>query len=283
LYLVVVLAAAGAALADEAMRMLDNQSLDAEKRVMPQATGDSGKDHREHDLVLTRDERIAINGNHWFSALDPCVRHDLIRSAKVQRYKSGALISAMGGQPCYWYGCASGAVHIRTMLASGKRFSLTYVRPGVWFGDPGVFDGGRATHSAYAHGRTTVLAISAQDFESIRLAHPDFCNAILRLQARHIRELYGRLTDVTTLSLGSRLAKQLVALTRSHGVPVEGCGRDVRIGLSLVQDDLAQLIGSSRQRVNTQLKQMERAGLIRWEREGLIVCDVDALVKSAAA
>jgi CRP-like cAMP-binding protein len=235
------------------------------------------------DLPLTREERVAINNSSWFSALDACVRHDLLRCAEVQRYESGALISAVGSRSSYWYGCASGAVHIRTLMDSGRQLALTYVRAGVWFGDPGIFDGREGTHSAYAHGPTTVLAVPREDFENILRGNTLFCNAILRLQARHIRELYDQLIDVSTLSLGSRLAKQIVTLSRRHGIPVDRRSGAVRIGLSLVQEDLAQLIGSSRQRVNVELKQMERSGVIRWERTGLVVCNVDALVESAAA
>jgi DNA-binding GntR family transcriptional regulator len=53
----------------------------------------------------------------------------------------------------------------------------------------------------------------------------------------------------------------------------------VRIGLQLAQEELAQLLGASRQRVNQELKSMEREGIIRVEQTGLIVRDRAALMR----
>jgi CRP/FNR family transcriptional regulator, cyclic AMP receptor protein len=77
--------------------------------------------------------------------------------------------------------------------------------------------------------------------------------------------------DLNTLPLRARLAKQLVHLARTYGVPSLSHHEETRIGLHLAQEELAQLLGASRQRVNQELKQMEREELIRVEPSGLIV------------
>jgi CRP/FNR family cyclic AMP-dependent transcriptional regulator len=88
---------------------------------------------------------------------------------------------------------------------------------------------------------------------------------LLRLQARRIRLLFGQVEDLNTLPLRARLAKQLLHLVRSYGVPSLSDGDEMRIGLQLAQEELAQLLGASRQRVNQELKAMEREGVIRIE------------------
>lgn len=103
--------------------------------------------------------------------------------------------------------------------------------------------------------------------------------AVLRLQARHIRELYEALEVVNTMPLSQRLAKQIASLAQRHGVPAEIGSSATRIGIRMVQDDLAQLVGCSRQRINCELKKMERAGAIRVEHQGLVICDADALMR----
>ncbi len=69
----------------------------------------------------------------------------------------------------------------------------------------------------------------------------------------------------TPCRLRARLAKQLLHLVRSYGVPQLADGSEMRIGLQLAQEELAQLLGASRQRVNQELKAMEREEVIRIE------------------
>ena len=66
---------------------------------------------------------------------------------------------------------------------------------------------------------------------------------------------------------------------RSYGIPSLSHGDEVRIGLQLAQEELAQLLGASRQRVNQELKAMEREDAIRIEPGGLVVRDRDALLR----
>jgi DNA-binding XRE family transcriptional regulator len=91
----------------------------------------------------------------------------------------------------------------------------------------------------------------------------EFYQAMLRLQARRIRQLFGLVEDLNTLPLRSRLAKQLLHLVRSYGVPCLNNAQEIRIGLHLAQEELAQLLGASRQRVNQELKSMEREEAIQ--------------------
>jgi CRP/FNR family transcriptional regulator, cyclic AMP receptor protein len=232
--------------------------------------------------ILTVDEREAINSGRWFSTLSPSLRHDILRHAYVKRYMDGELIAARGDPPHEWIACAKGAVRVSSTSASGKLITLTYVEPGIWFGDVAVFDGDRRTHDAYAHGNTTTLCVATADLKQILDSHVELYEALLRLHARRIRLLFGLVEDLNTLPLRARLAKQLLHLLRSYGVQCEDSD-DMRIGLQLAQEELAQLLGASRQRVNQELKALEREQLIRVEPGGLVVRDRPALTRIVAA
>jgi CRP-like cAMP-binding protein len=233
--------------------------------------------------ILTIEEREAINAGRWFSSLSPSLRHDILRCAYVKRYKDGELIAARGDPPENWVACAKGAVRVSSTSISGRQITLTYVEPGIWFGDVSIFDGERRTHDSYAHGATTILCVSTADFKKILAAHVELYEAMLRLHARRIRQLYGLVEDLNTLPLRARLAKQLLHLVRSYGVPSLSDHDEIRIGLHLAQEELAQLLGASRQRVNQELKAMEREQAIRIEPAGLTVCDRDALLRIVEA
>jgi CRP-like cAMP-binding protein len=193
------------------------------------------------------------------------------------------LISARGDPPEEWMACAKGAVRVSSTSLSGKQITFTYVEPGIWFGDVAILDGDTRTHDVYAHGETTILCVAKADFHKILASHVELYDAMLRLQARRIRQLFGLVEDLNTLPLRSRLAKQLLHLARSYGVPSLHHGSETRIGLHLAQEELAHLLGASRQRVNQELKAMEREEILRIEPGGLVVRDREALLRISAS
>jgi CRP-like cAMP-binding protein len=235
------------------------------------------------DPILTIEEREAINSGRWFSSLSPSLRHDILRCAYVKRYKDGELICARGDPAETWSAVAKGAVRVSSTSITGKQVTFAYVEPGIWFGDVAIFDGDRRTHDAFAHGDTTMLSVSRGDLKKILSQHVELYEALLRLQSRRIRQLFGLVEDLNTLPLRARLAKQIAHLARSYGVPSLSDGREVRIGLHLAQEELAQLLGASRQRVNQELKAMERDEIIRIEPGGLVVRNRDGLMRIVEA
>ena len=235
------------------------------------------------DPILTMEERAAINAGRWFSTLSPSLRHDILRCAYVKRFRDGELIAARGDTPEEWMACARGAVRVSSTSVTGKQITLTYIEPGLWFGDVSIFDGDSRTHDVYAHDETTLLCVARADFQKILAQHVEFYQAMLRLNARRIRQLYGLVEDLNTLPLRARLAKQLLHLARSYGVASLANEGEIRIGLHLAQEELAQLLGASRQRVNQELKGMEREGLIRIEAGGLVVRQREGLMRLSEA
>ena len=158
------------------------------------------------DPILTIDEREAINAGRWFSSLSPSLRHDILRCAFVKRYKDGELIAARGEPPEQWIACAKGAVRVSSTAVSGKQITLTYVEPGIWFGDVAIFDGDRRTHDAYAHGDTTVLCVARADFRN------PFARAVLQLSNPLILPLRRVLPPSGALDTASALI--VVVVTR---------------------------------------------------------------------
>lgn len=151
--------------------------------------------------ILTMEEREAINSGRWFSSLSPSLRHDILRCAQVRRFSDGELIATRGGPPEQWIACAKGAVRVSSTSLTGKQVTLTYVEPGIWFGDVAMFDGERRTHDVYAHGPTTIVAVSRADFQKILSQHSELYEALLQLQSRRIRLLFGQVEDLNTLPL----------------------------------------------------------------------------------
>jgi CRP-like cAMP-binding protein len=225
---------------------------------------------------LTIAERHNIDNGPWFSKLSPALRQDVLQRASVRRLLDDELVAMRGSAAEGWCGVAAGAVRISSVSLAGKQVSLTYVEPGAWFGDIALFDGLPRTHDGHAHGPTTLLVVLKPDFKALLAAHAELYDALLRLNCRRLRLMFDALEDLNTRPLAARLARQLLLLARSYGV-AEGDGT-IRIGLALAQEDLAQLLGASRQRVNQELKSLEREGAVRVEPSRLVVLSRERLM-----
>jgi CRP/FNR family cyclic AMP-dependent transcriptional regulator len=225
--------------------------------------------------ILTIDERSNIETGSWFSKLSLPLREAILSRSVVRRIADGAMLSSRGATADEWCGVAKGSVRISSVSLSGKQVTLTYVEPGVWFGDIALFDGLPRTHDANAHGETTLLAVRKPDFKDILAQHVELYDALLRLNCRRLRLMFDVVEDLNTRPLAARLAKQVLLLARSYGVPQ---GEEIRIGLQLAQEDLAQLLGASRQRVNQELKGFERDGAVRIEPTRLVVLSKEKLL-----
>ena len=226
-------------------------------------------------LALTLVERSNIDAGSWFSRLSAPLRDDILARATVRRVSDGAMLSARGAPADEWCGVASGAVRVSSVSLSGKQVTLTYVEPGTWFGDIALFDGLPRTHDSNAHGDTTLLVVRKPDFKELLSLHSELYEALLRLNCRRLRLMFDAVEDLNTRPLSSRLAKQILLLARSYGIAQ---GEEIRIGLQLAQEDLAQLLGASRQRVNQELKSFEREGAVRIEPTRLVVLSKEKLL-----
>jgi CRP-like cAMP-binding protein len=228
--------------------------------------------------ILTIDEQNNIDSGAWFSSLSEELRAAILSRAVVRRLPDGASLASRGAPAEEWVGVARGAVRISSVSLAGKQVSLTYVEPGTWFGDIALFDGLPRTHDADAHGATTLLCVRKADFRELLHQHVELYEALLRLNCRRLRIMFNLVEDLNTRPLSARLAKNILMLAKSYGVPQ---GDEVRIGLQLAQEDLAQLVGASRQRVNQELKELEREGALRVEPTRLVVLSRDKLIQAA--
>jgi CRP-like cAMP-binding protein len=227
---------------------------------------------------LTIEEQHHVDSGAWFSRLSAALRQDIFSRAVVKRYADAAPLASRGGPAEQWCGVARGAVRISSVSLSGKQVALTYAEPGTWFGDIALFDGLPRTHDANAHGETTLLVVRKADFKELLATHVELYEALLRLNCRRLRLMFNLIEELNTLPLGARLARQILLLVKSYGVAQ---GAEIRIALQLAQEDLAQLLGASRQRVNQELKGFERLGAVRVEPTRLVVLSRDKLLAIA--
>ncbi len=235
----------------------------------------------QEGVLLSSAERQAIGKARWFSSLSGLLKHDIIRQAYVRSYKDGDQIALSGERADFWMACVAGSVCVASSPL-GKQITLAYLKPGNWFGDSALMEGGNNIHNATAHGQTRVLCVSAQRFDQLLHMHPELPIALLKLHARRVSHLYSNIEDARSLPARIRLVKQLLQLASAHGVPVGSETNEIRINLKLCQTEMAHLVGTSRQRLNAEIKLLERECMLRLHRDGLVVrvCELMRILQS---
>jgi CRP/FNR family cyclic AMP-dependent transcriptional regulator len=222
---------------------------------------------------LTASQRKTMLDSPWFGRLPEAARDAALELAVVRRLSEGELLYARDGAAEGWHGVVEGAIRLGAIGPDGRQGLVAFLEPGTWFGDTSLFDGQPRPHDAIAHGITTVLTLSAAQFEGLLERYPVLYRHFVTLFCQRSRLMFLALEAWTAFSLDERLAMHLVHLANGHG---RRDGGDVAINLHLPQEQLAQLLGVSRQRISQILHAWEQQGWVR-VRYGRVVLNGDWL------
>jgi CRP-like cAMP-binding protein len=175
-----------------------------------------------------------------FGSLPPELLEQLRGRTALARFRRGDAIFEKGDEAHCLYVIFNGRVAIVARSGSGQESVLTVLGPGALFGEMSMFDGCVRTANARA---LTTVHIMAIEFDHVRevLAHrPEVLWAVVRIIARRLRATDEALADAMFLDVTGRTAKRLLELADGED--------DFR--MPLTQEELAGMVGASRERVN---------------------------------
>lgn len=212
-----------------------------------------------------------LAGIPWLERLRPEERERAQAELVVSQAAPGDYICRVGRPVTYWFGVVEGLLKMSTDSAQGLTVTFTGLPPGGWFGEGTAFK-----HEAYRYNvlalRTSLVAgLPVETFHWL-LDHSIGFNRFVmgQLNERLAQFIAAREIDRLT-NPELRVARNLAALFNPALFP--GVGQVLRI----TQQELAYLVGLSRQRVNEALRTLEGMGIIRVEYGGLRVLDLAAL------
>lgn len=137
---------------------------------------------------------------------------------------------------------------------------IAVFRAGDFFGELSILDGEGRSADVVALEPTEVLVLSADDFLTCMHAVPAIAIELLRQIAGRLRRSTGWIRSLSSQDVYGRIAQQLLYLSETHGVDVGSGAR--RIGLRLTQNDLAGIVGASRESVNKAMGYFKSKGYI---------------------
>ena len=172
----------------------------------------------------------------------------------------------------------SGKVKIGRCSPDGHENLLTIAGPSDMFGELSIFDPGPRTSSA-----TTITEVRAvsMDRETLRAwiaDRPETAEQLLRVLARQHRRTTNNLADLIFTDVPGRVARQLLQLARRFGTQEQGA---LRVTHDLTQEEIAQLVGSSRETVNKTLSDFAQRGWIRLDGKSVLISDIERLARRA--
>jgi len=218
-------------------------------------------------------DRHILETTQLLSALPPATLEELRRHSTVRTVARNEVLFRQGEPATELYGVVKGRIAILTRSPDGRESLVAVLDEGSLLGELPMFDGGPRSADARALEESSVLVL---DYESVRAAidaQPTLLWVIVRMLARRLRNTDEALADAVFLDVPARTAKRLLEIA----------GGADEFRLPMTQEDLAGLVGASRERVNKALSLFTKLGWIEVEGRGRYrILDRDALVDRAS-
>lgn len=208
--------------------------------------------------------------------LEPASRAELERRCTARRVSAGTVLFAQGEPHTETFFLQNGLVRTFYLSPSGKEITLAFWSAGDLIGGPDFFGDSPHIWSARCVKDTSLLAVAGPELRALTRAHPDLCECVVDALAFKTHWLSVLLQSLTTECVTDRLAHQLVLLCSIYGVEDKD---GIAIRHEFTQEDLAGMVGATRQWVSMVLNQLQRAGLIRVRNRHLVIRDPDALMR----
>lgn len=213
-----------------------------------------------------------------FQGVEPEAAEALAAQLETVTFPRSTAIFSEGELGDRLYIILEGKVKLGRHAADGRENLLAVMGPADMFGELSVFDPGPRTASATTVTDTTVATMDRVALRSWIAERPDIAEQLLRVLARRLRRTNNSLADLIFTDVPGRVAKALLQLARQFGTRVDG---QLRVTHDLTQEELAQLVGASRETVNKALADFGQRGWLRLEGKSVIILDPDRLSRRA--
>jgi len=213
-----------------------------------------------------------------FAELDDGSAEALEKAMGTLRLSKGEILFREGETEDRLYVVVAGKIKLGRSGSAGRENLLAVLGPGQMFGELSVFDPGPRSTTA-----TAVTAVEVRTLEHDELmrwieGHPEVARSLLGQLAARLRRANDVVADLVFSDVPGRVAKQLLELARRFGDRKDD---GVHVHHDLTQEELAQLVGASRETVNKALADFAARGWIRLEPRSVTLLDVERVERRA--
>ena len=213
-----------------------------------------------------------------FAEMDPENSRALIDSMNPVSFARGDVLFHEGEPGDRLFVIRSGKIKLGRRSSDGRENLLSIQGPGEMFGELSLFDPGPRTATATVVADAELVELAHTDLVAWLEQHPTVAKHLLKALAHRLRRTNEALADLVFSDVPGRVAKALLDLATRFGEPTD---EGVRVAHDLTQEELAQLVGASRETVNKALADFAARGWVRREGRAVVLLDADRLERRA--
>lgn len=200
----------------------------------------------------------------------------LLRELLIPRfYKKKTVIFTEGSEGESVYIVQEGLVKAFKTDADGHEQIVNFLGPGSMFPHTGFFIASSYPATTEAVVDSRILAMPLSSFERLLASTPSMAMKVMRVMSEIIQELQSKLQELTGQDVQVRLQSFLSAMAQKQGR--QQSDGSIRLTLPVTHQELANTIGTTRESVTRLLAQLRKDGLLRTERGGFIITDLEKL------
>lgn len=215
----------------------------------------------------------------WLKGLPDPIVQSAADAAEVLQSQDGHCLFNRGDKPVSFYGVITGAVRFIRVNDAGREMILDVAAPGSFFGEISILGDKTRGYDALCLGGTRLIAIPAEAFRSLFDTYPEFRWHAVRKLCSRINLYYDSFEDAFLLKLPARIAKRIVSLALAQQ------GQDQRkapdnglvLDAGLSQENLASMLGISRQSLSKQLMEWKEHQWIDIRYGRIVIFHIEAL------
>jgi len=197
--------------------------------------------------MATENEAIYLKQVPLFAGLADEDIRGLMALAKRRTFRSGEVIFHREDPGQVLYVIKEGKVKISLISPDGQEISLVVFGKGECFGEFAILDGLPRSADAVALEKVECYTLQRSDFHNAIMKNPKIAIQIIEVLTRRLRSTDQMVEDLIFLDVYGRVAKKLLELADTHGTKI---GDGTRIEVRLTQQEIASMVGASRESVN---------------------------------
>ena len=209
-----------------------------------------------------------------FDGISPSEMQEMEKITRMEEVKKRQPLYLPGDPSSNVYLLKKGRVKIANTASSGKEVTFDILDPGEIFGELDVLEDAPRSTSAETLDDALICVIPRKDFDQYLAMHPTVMFKLTKLIGLRLEKIQSRVEDLVFRDVPARLAHLLVELSKTEGVAEK---QGIRLKVKLTHQEMANLIGCSRETVSSTLGQFRDEGLLQLDGRTMTILDLKGL------
>jgi len=209
-----------------------------------------------------------------FATLSEGEFRDLEQIFHVKSYRKNQIIFLEEETGNHMYIVLAGKVKVTKSTPAGKETILAIHQVGDFFGEMALLDGKTSPATVSAMEDCRIATIYSEDFHRLLMRNEKVVKQIIQVLCLRLRTVWSQIQDLTYSTAETRICAGIRQLSRKHGI---ADARGIIINLKITHQEIAEMVGTSRETVTRTLARLQKKGIIQIEQRRIIVLDLRRL------